>query len=91
MPVDPKLMAEQPDTFSGYAIDRRWRRLFAKDERANVVEEDKQPAPVVAVSAELNNPYQGRERRRSIRFRRSGSAEFCVEGSDVRMWGTLAT
>jgi PilZ domain-containing protein len=29
------------------------------------------------------------ERRRSPRFRCSGSAEFRPEGSDVRMWGTL--
>jgi len=30
-----------------------------------------------------------KERRRSPRFRCSGSTEFWVEGSDVRMWGTL--
>ena len=32
----------------------------------------------------------GKERRRSPRFRCSGSAEFRVEGTDVRMWGTLS-
>ena len=31
----------------------------------------------------------GIERRRSLRYRCSGSAEFRAEGSDVRMWGTL--
>jgi len=31
----------------------------------------------------------GKERRRSLRYRCSGSAEFRAEGSDVRMWGTL--
>ena len=30
-----------------------------------------------------------KERRRSPRFRCSGSAEFRAEGSDVRMWGTV--
>lgn len=30
-----------------------------------------------------------KERRRSPRFRCSGSAEFRVDGNDVRMWGTL--
>ena len=33
--------------------------------------------------------YGGKERRRSPRFRCSGSVEFMAEGSDVRMWGTL--
>lgn len=33
--------------------------------------------------------YQGHERRRSPRFRCSGSVEFKAEGSEVRMWGTL--
>lgn len=31
----------------------------------------------------------GKERRRSKRFQCSGSAEFRVEGSEVRMWGTI--
>jgi len=31
----------------------------------------------------------GKERRRSIRYRCSGSVDFRSEGSDVRMWGTL--
>jgi hypothetical protein len=30
-----------------------------------------------------------KERRQSPRLRCSGSAEFCVAGNDVRMWGTL--
>lgn len=39
------------------------------------------PTPSVAPS--------GKERRRSPRFHCSGSAEFRVEGTDVRLWGTL--
>jgi PilZ domain-containing protein len=31
----------------------------------------------------------GKERRRSVRYRCSGSVDFRSEGSDVRMWGTL--
>ena len=31
----------------------------------------------------------GKERRRSLRYRCSGSAEFRADDSDIRMWGTL--
>ena len=41
-------------------------------------------APAASVSS------SGREQRRSPRFHCAGSAEFRVDGSDVRMWGTLS-
>src|SRR5215471_14067187 len=34
--------------------------------------------------------HAGKERRSTLRLRCSGSAEFRVEGSEVRMWGTLS-
>lgn len=34
-------------------------------------------------------PHFEHERRKSVRYPCSGSAEFRAEGSDVRMWGTL--
>lgn len=48
------------------------------------------PAPGVAASPAASSNPAGKERRRSPRYRCSGSAEFRVEGSDVRMWGTLS-
>jgi PilZ domain-containing protein len=41
------------------------------------------PAPQIAGAP------GGRERRRSIRYKCEGSAEFRVEGSEVRAWGAL--
>jgi hypothetical protein len=44
----------------------------------------------VSTSSEQSKIPAGKERRRSPRFRCNGSAEFRVEGSDIRMWGTLS-
>jgi hypothetical protein len=57
-------------------------------ERSSASVSPQSPAPV-ATSDPGSLPL-GKERRRSPRFRCSGSAEFRVEGSDVRMWGTLS-
>lgn len=40
-------------------------------------------------SPEIAGPPGGRERRRSPRYKCNGSAEFRVEGSEVRTWGEL--
>lgn len=47
-------------------------------------------SPETPAAAPTATPaFGGKERRRSPRFRCSGSVEFKADGSDVRMWGTL--
>ena len=46
------------------------------------------PAPA-ATTAPAESPTPPSERRQSPRYKCEGSAEFRVEGSDVRTWGTF--
>ena len=45
--------------------------------------------PGVALPSSHEGAPAGKERRRSVRYRCSGSVEFRSEGSDARLWGTL--
>lgn len=47
-------------------------------------------APKPADADESSAPTAATERRRSVRYRCDGSAEFRTAGSDVRTWGTLS-
>lgn len=85
--MDPNLYSEQP----GMSPDMRnsedganyLRRMKAEANAAGAVSG-------TPVSASISGAtYGGKERRRSPRFRCTGSVEFKAEGSDVRMWGTL--
>jgi PilZ domain len=87
--MDPHLYAEQP----GLTPDSR-----ITDDGADYLRRLKAQGPEVAVDSTsrtalaagaAQTPLSGKERRRSARFQCSGSAELKVEGSDVRMWGTL--
>jgi hypothetical protein len=65
------------------------RRLKADQERPLA---SPSPAPATVRAALARAPDQQpnpAERRRSPRYNCEGSAEFRVEGSDVRTWGTL--
>lgn len=58
--------------------------------KAQTVEETSGvPATASPIPGVAQNPVSGKERRRSPRYRCSGSAEFTAEDSQVRMWGTL--
>jgi len=87
--VDPKVIAEQtgisPAPESGENGADYLRRMKEQTSSPPLAGPAVAPASAVPVTA-----YKGRERRRSTRFRCAGSAEFSVEGSDVRMWGTLS-
>ena len=48
------------------------------------------PGPTDVSAPPAGGSPEVMERRRSPRIRCSGSAEFRVEGSDIRMWGTLS-
>ena len=87
--VDPKLIVEQPGlSFSSQRADD------GADHLRRMKDQSSQPSPriaeAVSASSEHSELLGGKERRRSPRFRCSGSAEFRLEGSDVRMWGTLS-
>jgi hypothetical protein len=82
--VDPKLIFEQTGlSFSSAAVDE------GADYLRRMKEQTTEPSPEVAVSSERMEMPAGKERRRSPRFRCNGSAEFRVDGNDIRMWGTL--
>ena len=84
--MDPNLYSEQ----AGLTPDTR-----KSDEGASYLRLLKtQPNGADLASAPSTDPrpqasYSGQERRRSPRFRCSGSVEFKPEGSEIRMWGTL--
>jgi len=84
--VDPNLYSEQP----GLTPDTR-----KSEEGANYLRRlKKQPDSKGGTTVPVTDPgvqatYSGQERRRSPRFRCSGSVEFKPEGSEIRMWGTL--
>ena len=84
--VDPRVNVEQKallqvkgEDGSGYL--RRMKEQLSESGRSE--------SDPTTVPASPGGPG-GKERRRSPRFRCSGSAEFRAEGSDVRMWGTLS-
>ncbi len=87
--MDPHVRAEQ----GGLISDSQ-----RSDDSANYLRRMKEQAMETSqsacagapASAAADNLPAGGERRRSPRFHCSGSAEFHVEGSDVRMWGTLS-
>jgi PilZ domain len=88
--VDSHFFAEQPglpsdreETEDGANYLRRLKTQTTGAEPASAVP-SQNPIPL-----EAHAPFSGGERRRSPRFRCSGSAEFTAAGSNVRMWGTL--
>jgi hypothetical protein len=86
--VDPNLYAEQPglspDSHKSEEGANYLRRL-----KTDVNAEGLADSTGLAGPAQSSGAYNGKERRRSPRFRCTGSVEFKAEGSDVRMWGTL--
>ena len=88
--MDPHIEAEQPGLSpgahkaeEGANYLRRLKTQAAEDAPATPA-----ASSTIVVPAATNSPGI-KERRRSPRFQCSGSAEFRVEGSDIRMWGTL--
>jgi hypothetical protein len=88
--VDPHVYAEQPgltpesrktDDGANYL-----RRLKAETDGEEL---SSRALRTGSAAAGPQTSFTGKERRRSIRYRCSGSVEFRSEGSDVRMWGTL--
>jgi hypothetical protein len=87
--VDPRVKAEHNGLFQEKGEDgsRYLRRMKEQSLEANQPES----APATGTGSPVSSgPPGGKERRRSPRFRCSGSAEFRAEGSDIRMWGTLS-
>lgn len=83
--MDPNLYAEQP----GMTPDSRNSEDGANYLRRMKIESSAAtPGTPIAVPND-GATYTGKDRRRSPRFRCTGSVEFKAEGSDVRMWGTL--
>ena len=88
--MDHRVHTEQPDpdqdsskAGQGSSYLRQLKR--STDETgANIA-----PPPGANIPATREGAPAGKERRRSVRYRCSGSVEFRAEGSDVRMWGTL--
>jgi len=88
--VDPNILSEQPglspDSSAGDEGANYLRRLKGSPRgvapaEANVTSDGRVPAARASVG--------WKERRQSPRLRCSGSVEFRVVGSDVRLWGTL--
>jgi PilZ domain len=79
----PNLSPDVPETDHGADYLRRLKTLAAEDAPSTPAATDSTVLPAPACSPVF------KERRRSPRFHCSGSAEFCAEGSEVRMWGTL--
>ena len=86
--MDPKVIVER----SGFAVSPQGPDEGRADYLRHMRQLNFEPQSSAPVSSSPNenNAPSGKERRRSPRFRCSGSAEFRVEGSDVRMWGTLS-
>ncbi|MBZ5653957.1 MAG: PilZ domain-containing protein [Acidobacteriia bacterium] len=86
--MDPNIETEQP----GHSLEvRKAEEGVDYLRRLKTQSYDDAPSATasrVVVPAAASSPGS-KERRRSPRFRCSGSAEFWPEGSDVRMWGTL--
>jgi PilZ domain-containing protein len=90
--LDPRIYAAPtqpdfaPDSNSGdEGVDylRRLKGAVVEAAPADAVARGGGEAPAAA------NNFAWKERRQSPRLRCSGSAEFRVEGNDVRMWGTV--
>jgi hypothetical protein len=83
--VNPNTSSEQsgftPDPKNNDNSVNYLRRLKAETEGETVL---KSPS-----AAQARNSPHDRERRRSPRFRCTGSVALTPEGTDVRMWGTL--
>jgi hypothetical protein len=86
--VDPQVKPEDGLAHNCTRLENGAEYLHRLKEQGPEPTSTKSP-PTVATSDPGGIPL-GKERRRSPRFRCSGSAEFRVEGSDVRMWGTLS-
>jgi hypothetical protein len=75
--------SDSRDTDNGVSYLRRLKQQI-EAERPSIAPAGAGPPPAMQ-----HNSLPGKERRRSPRFRCSGSAEVTTEGSPVRMWGTL--
>lgn len=62
---------------------------YLRQLKSSVNEAGPNVAPPGAALPTREGSLSGKERRRAIRYRCSGSVEFRSESSDVRMWGTL--
>lgn len=84
--IHPERFGDSPDPSKGDESVSYLRRL-----KSDLTQP---PPPAAAAKADASATaaepgLQWKERRQSPRLRCSGSAEFRVAGSDVRMWGTL--
>ncbi len=84
--MDPNILSEQPglspDSGKGEEGANHLRRL-KREATEGAPADGTGKAPAVAATPAW------KERRKSLRLRCSGSAEFRAAGSDVRVWGTL--
>ncbi len=80
---EPGLISEARKTDDGANYLRRLKARPGEEEPSRP-DVSAGPTPVSSQS-----PPGGKDRRRSPRYKCSGSAEFTAEGTNVRMWGTL--
>ena len=89
--MDPRVKGEQHGLLSDSQKSDDGASYLRRMKEQSLEPSWPEPAPAaVTASPATGSPPGGKERRRSPRLRCSGSAEFRVEGSDIRMWGTLS-
>jgi hypothetical protein len=89
--VDPKILPEQPGLAREAHIGEEGSSYLRKlKSQTRDTTSGAAPFASVGSAASVKPVIDWKERRRSPRYRCSGSAEFRVTGSDIHTWGTLA-
>lgn len=87
--MDHRVHAEQPGLNQDSSKAAGEGSSYLRQLKNSTNETGDNAAPVSAIPVTRAGLPTGKERRRSIRYRCSGSVDFRSDGSDVRMWGTL--
>jgi hypothetical protein len=87
--VDHRVHAEQPGLNQDPSKATGEGSSYLRQLKDSIAETGANMVPAVAIPEIREGSPSGKERRRSVRYRCSGSVDFRSEGSDVRMWGTL--